>query len=40
MDELRIKKGDNKFLECNKLFDGEDKYYKASEVEVFRITIE
>ena len=39
MDELQVN-DDNKFLECNKLFLGGNKYYKVTEVEVFKITIE
>ena len=40
MDELEINKNCNKFLGCNKLFDGENQYYKVLEVEVFKIIFE
>ena len=40
MDELRVNDECYKFLECYKLFQGGNKYYKATEVEVFKITID
>ena len=40
MDELRINKISKHFSGSDILFDGEDKYYKAIEVEVFKIIIE
>ena len=40
MDKLNINNVSNKYLGCNQLFDGPNQYYKALEVEVFRITLE
>lgn len=37
MDELSIEKNSNHFLKCDELFNKENNYYKASEVEIFKI---
>jgi len=37
MDELKIEKNSRHFLKCDELFNIKDDYYKASEVEIFKI---